>query len=74
MFEIIKAIALILSISGAFLVARKERKNRLIGFITWIIANTIWLINSIIYGDYIQSLLWISYNLLAIYGVKNNFK
>lgn len=71
-FEIIKIIAIILSISGAILVASKLQKLRLIGFIIWIFANTIWLVNSLTYKDYVQSILWLTYLIICIKGIYSN--
>ena len=74
MIEILKLIGLPASVIGAYFVASGIRKYRLFAFCIWIIANIIWLINSLIISDYTQSMLWIFYILTCLIGIKNNVK
>ena len=72
LFEIAKIVALILSASGAYLIALESKKKRLIGFLIWLVANTIWTIDSLSTANYTQTALWIYYNLMCLVGIKNN--
>lgn len=58
-------IASILSIAGAILNARKMK----IGFVIWIISNLIWAGLSIVKKDYAQTLVWLVYTVISIYGL-----
>jgi len=69
--ELFKGLALIMSISGAYLVASNDKMKRRKGFIIWFLSNTIWLVNSIILFDPTQSILWIYYNWTCYLGFKN---
>jgi hypothetical protein len=71
-FEIAKGLALILSITGSYLVASKENSKRRIGFGIWFISNSIWFINSVVALDITQSLLWLFYNWTCYLGFKNS--
>lgn len=73
-FRIIKAIAIILSISGAVLVASKTQKRRFIGWCIWMISNVIWLANAISYDDFLQSILWGVYIIICMKGIYTNKK
>ena len=70
-FDIIKIIAVFLSMLGAYLVAFNDKKKRLIGFSIWIISNIIWIIDSLSTANYIQTYLWIFYLGVCIFGIFN---
>jgi hypothetical protein len=59
--------ALMGSVIGAWLVA----KHNVAGFYIWLVANTLWLIDSVGRGDVNQSILWIYYTVTCVVGIKS---
>lgn len=59
-------LAMFLSMAGAYYVG--EHKVR--GFYIWLVANMIWLTDSILRYDIPQSCLWIFYNYTAYRGIR----
>lgn len=63
----ITTIALVGSVLGAWMVARHDK----MGFYVWLIANTLWLYDSVSRGDVQQSILWIYYNITCVVGIRS---
>ena len=73
LFDIAKILAVCLSATGSYLVAEKTPQKRLIGFSVWIVSNIIWTVDSIMYQNYTQTILWVYYNVMCLLGIKNNW-
>jgi len=65
-------LATFLSLGGSRLVASKKKSVRQKGFSVWIIANMIWIFNSVVVLDLPQILLWSIFLYYAVDGWKNN--
>jgi len=65
--------AIILSISGAFLVASSFQSIRLVGFIIWVISNCIWTIYFIRTKQTNPAILFLIYLMTSSYGIFSNW-
>jgi hypothetical protein len=79
MFNLMKYIrdpttyAIILSVSGAFLVASSFQSIRLVGFIIWVISNCIWTIYFIRTKQTNPAILFLIYLMTSSYGIFSNW-
>jgi len=67
--NILQTTALVLSLTGAYLVASKNKSKRHHGFLLWIFSNLLWFMFSI---SIQQSIMWLAYLTFAFKGYKEN--
>jgi hypothetical protein len=63
---IITIVALIGSVVGAWLVAKRDS----FGFVIWLVANSLWFIDAYSRDDYIQMVLWVYYSYTCVVGLQ----
>lgn len=69
----ITTVATVLSVSGALLVTFPEQLVRFIGFVIWIISNTIWTIHFKSTNQTNPMILFMIYLVISLFGAYNSW-